>query len=165
MNSKKVKWLAFCLSLALIGSLLVYFISIVSFSQTFIPGEAGECISIAFFEKQKMRTVDKVVLRVDEKVVTISDANLIHEIVKETTLATHTGLKFSSQGYIDLYSGDTLLRSMEWEVEKDTVKVYKPARTHWIIVPFANWDQRKNEGLVFLSASLADKLIALLRAA
>ena len=156
---KRSNIIALYICFVLLGSFLIFLITCVSFRQTLGVGGAGECISIAFFEKQKMRSVDKVVLRVDDKIVNITDAELVGKIVKDTTVATRTGIQFVGEGYIDLYNGDKLVRSMLWRISTKEVKVYKEDATHWLIVSF------DGEGFVCLSDELADKLNALLEEA
>ncbi len=158
---KRGKIIALSVCFVLLGSFLIFLITCVSFRQTIIPGGAGECISIAFFEKQKMRTVDKVVLNVwvgkERKSVTVTDKNLIREITKEVTVATHTDLKVAPWGSIDLYSKDELVRSMVWNGED--LEVYEEDLTHWLIFTTTG------VGITTLSDELADKLHALLEEA
>ena len=142
----------------------LFLITCVSYSRTY-NGVQG-CISIAFFEKQKMRTVDKVVLRTGEKAVTITDMELVNQITSETIVATHTGIKFPPNGYIDLYSGDVLVRSMVWGIGAQTVKVYEVDHTHWVMISLWDWgNQSKNPALAYLSDELAEKLNTLLKEA
>ena len=171
---KRSNIIALCICFVLLGSFLVFLITCVSFRQTMIPGGPGECVSIAFFEKQKMRTVDKVVLNVwvgkERKSVTVTDKNLIREITKEVTVATHTGISVTPTGSIDLYSKEVLLRSMVWYREAKDVEVYQENRTHWIISPniFGYRGAKESNddvGIVTLSDELADKLNALLEEA
>ena len=157
---KRGKIIALCVCFVLLGSFLIFLITCVSFRQTIIPGGAGECISIAFFEKQKMRTVDKVVLKGSigkVRSVTITDKDLIREITKEVTVATHTDLKVAPWGSIDLYSKDELVRSMVWNGED--LEVYEEDLTHWLIF------STTGVGITTLSDELADKLHALLEEA
>ena len=163
-NSKKRnKIIALCACVVLLGSFLIFLITCVSFSQTMIPGGAGECISIAFFEKQKMGTVDKVVLTVrvgmEPKSVTVTDKDLIREITKEVTVATLTDLKVTPMGTIDLYSKDELVRSMVWNIHGKDLEVYEADLTHWLIF------SATGIGITTLSDELADKLDALLEEA
>lgn len=168
------KIIALCACIALLACFLLFLVTCVSFRQTMISGGPGECISVAFFEKQKMRTVDKVILRVyvgkEEKSVTVTDKDLIREITKEVTVATHTGLKVTPMGCIDLYSKDLLIRSMVWNKDGKDVAVYEEDQTHWIITPnifgYRGAKERKDDvGIVVLSDGLAEKLDALLEEA
>ena len=174
-NSSRI--ITFCVCLAFVGSFLIFLVTCVSFRQTMIPGGPGECISVAFFEKQKMRTVDKVILRayvahvgIEEKSVTVTDEDLIREITKEVTVATHTDIKVTPMGCIDLYSKDVLIRSMVWNKAGKDVAVYEEDRTHWIITPnifgYRGAKERNDDvGIVVLSDGLAEKLDALLEEA
>ena len=158
---KRSKIIALCVCFVLLGSFLIFLITCVSFRQTIIPGGAGECISIAFFEKQKMRTVDKVVLRdvIEHKAVTVTDMDLIREITKEVTVASRTDIKVTPMGYIDLYSNDELVRSMLWNIHGKDIVVYEADRTHWLLFSVTG------VGITELSDELADKLDALLEEA
>ena len=171
-NSKKRnKIIAFCACFILLGSFLIFLIPCVSFSQCFFDGVPGECISVAFFEKQKMRTVDKVVLNMlvgkERKSVTVTDKDLIREITKEVTVATRTDLRVAPTGSIDLYSKDELVRSMRWSIGAQLVAVYQEDLTHWLITPniFHFCEENNDVGVVTLSDELADKLNALLEEA
>ncbi|MBQ6851706.1 MAG: hypothetical protein IJO04_01565 [Oscillospiraceae bacterium] len=158
-GNNRSRILALCICILFWICIVVFLSTSVSYSRTYDSVEG--CISIAFFEKQKMRTVDKVVLRTSEKTITITDPNLVREVTGETSVATHTGVKFPPEGYIDLYSGDVLVRSMLWGIGTQTVKVYEVDLTHWVIVPLLV-DQSKNPALAYLSDELAIKLNMLL---
>lgn len=168
-NSKKRnKIIALCVGFVLLGSVLLCLIPHVSFRQTWFPSEPAACISLTFFEEQKMRTVNKVVLtRPKGKVVTITDMDLIDEIVKETAVATHANWGCSETGEyrIDLYNNDQLVRSMTCADCCRTVHVYDADITHWILFPAYDRSSGKNEGWVELSKELERKLDALLEEA
>ncbi|MBQ6851708.1 MAG: hypothetical protein IJO04_01575 [Oscillospiraceae bacterium] len=168
---KRRKIIALCTCIALLCCFLLFLVTCVSFRQTHIPGDAGECISLAFFEKQKMRTVNKVVLTgPKDKVVTITDMGLIDEIVKETMVATHANLGCLKGGNlrIDLFNGDQLVRSMTCaDCCEYHIHVYNADSTHWILFPGYSRSPSKtaNEGWVILSKELKHKLDALLEEA
>lgn len=125
----------------------------------------GECLSVVFFEKQKLKKVDKIILTVNDRKVTITDQDLIRQIVEETAIATHVNLhhdiECTEQRQIDLYQGDQLIRSMVWGNCHNEIKVYEPDVTHWLFSP---------ESLLFGSEPLvgyvvpSDNLLAQLNA-
>ena len=170
---KRGKIIALCICFVLLGSFLIFLITCVSFRQTIIPSRVGDCVAIVFFEKEKIRTANKVVLTdsIDEhKVVTITDMNLINQIVKETAVATRAnlGCAKSDSRRIDLFCDDQLIRSMKWSCCcENTVNVYDADSTHWILFPAYKHASNKtvNEGWVILSKELEHKLDALLEEA
>ena len=167
---KRGKIIALCVCFVLLGSFLIFLITCVSFRQTIIQGGTGECVSIAFFEKQKLRAVNKVVLTYEDKVVTITDMDLIDEIVKETMVANRANLGCAKVNgrQIDLFSDDELIRSMKWSsCCQDTVYVYNSDSTHWIL--FSGYQLNRNhtahEGWAEISKELLNKLNILLEEA
>ncbi len=170
MDAKRMKRIIICISLALVGVFTAILISSANCRSTFSAGGTGECLSITFFEKQKLKKIDKVVLtdttNGENKVVTITDKELIREIVEETAVAdrANLGCGKTDRRQINLYHGDKLIRTMKWsDTSERMVNVYNSDLTHWLITPpfvFFN-----NEGWVELSVELDQKLTALINAA
>lgn len=153
---------------ALVGVFAAILLSSASCKSTYAASGTGECLSIVFFEKFSLKKVDKVVLTYPssdgkEKAVTITDQELVRQVVEETAVATRANYSdhISDKCRIDLYDGDDLVRSMLWsDSAPKSVKVYDSDLTHWLIVPpFVFWD---NEGWVELSDELYQKLMATL---
>ena len=173
LNAKKrCRIISLSVCFILLGSFLIFLITCVSFRQTISVGGTGECISVAFFEKQKMQTVDKVVLtdEYSKKVVTITDMDLIDELVKEITVANRAnlGCAKTNSRQIDLFSGDNLIRSMKWSrCCEDTIYMYNADSTHWIL--FSGYPLNRNhtahEGWAEISKELLNKLNVLLEEA
>ncbi|MBQ6851707.1 MAG: hypothetical protein IJO04_01570 [Oscillospiraceae bacterium] len=163
---KRNKIIALCACFVLLGSLLVFLITCVSFS---FSGIFRGCVSITFFEKQRLSSVDKVILtdEIEHQSVTITDKHLIGEIINQTSIATHAnlGCAKSNSRRIDLFSGEQLIRSMKWSnCCENTVNVYDADGTHWIVpryTLFLNPD--KQEGWVIISRELERTLKAALR--
>lgn len=147
--------------LACLAFVVLFFVIFSEIRSTYFDGGAGECLSISLFGKLELKSVDKAVLSENGKEFIITDAELIDQIVTETRVATHAGFCYDRYRRIDLYNGDKLIRSMEWAQCCDTVKVYEPDLTHWLIVPLGG---TANEGYVELSDELVDQLGALIDA-
>ena len=171
MDAKeRKKRIIICVCLALVGVFAAILISSASCRSTFSAGGTGECLSITFFEKHKIKKIDKVVLtdttNGENKVVIITDTELIREIVVETAVAdrANLGCGKTDRRRIDLYHGDKCIRTMMWsDTSERMVNVYNSDLTHWLITPpfmFLN-----NDGWVELSVELDQKLTALINAA
>lgn len=112
------------------------------------------CISFSMFGKLELKNVDRAVLSANGKEITITDESLLDEIVSETRVADEVRTCGSFNKQIDLYSGDKLIRSMKWAECCDSVKVYEPDLTHWLI----SLDEYADAGYVELSKDLVTKL-------
>ena len=117
----------------------------------------NECVSISLFGKWELKNVDCAVITIDGEKVTVTDENLLDELVSETRVADRVSACGESSRQIDLYSGDKLVRSMKWDACCNTVKVYEPGLTHWLI----SFKQSVNAGYVQISNELASQLEAL----
>ena len=120
------------------------------------------CTSVALFGKMEIAGVDKVIISSENKSLTITDEDLVNQIVDKTKVARwayNTGCGCCEQrGWtIDLYRGDQLMRSMEW-VEDDIVKVYDRDLTHWIF-PVEIQHERTIGGYALLSGELESHLV------
>lgn len=130
------------------------------FRFTYFDGQPGECISVSLFGRFELQTVDKVVIASNGKEWTITDSNLIEQICNETRVAERINLCTESSKRIDLYSGDRLVRSMKWSGCCDTVEVYEPSITHWLIAPLGD---KAEGGYVELSDDLRAQLNAVMK--
>ena len=117
---------------------------------------AGSALSIAF-DKHKVKAVDRVVLRIGEKSIEITDQELINQLKDELVVAKRTDLKvyYPHYGkYIVFYKGDNLVRCMRWGGEDKSawVEVYKEDASHIVMFSIGN------EGLVCLSEETENAL-------
>ena len=150
-----------CICLSVVAVLLLLLIAFVDVQMQF--SGAGECISVAFFEKQKMAKADKIVISAEGKEIIITDTGLIRELVDQTTVATHANLGCGKNRQIDVYNGNKLIRSMKWGTCCDAVKVYETDIFHWLLSPTdLEGINGRNSGWVFLSNELVNKLDALI---
>ena len=124
----------------------------------------GECISVSLFGNLELRGIDKVVMTVRGEQVVITDGNLVRQIADETRIATHVRSQCGApahcddpQGRLELYRGDELVRSMDWDLCCDMVKVYEGDATHWLIP----WFCKSYGGYVYLSDGLTGQLYGL----
>ncbi len=119
--------------------------------------EAHCALSFAF-DKKQMQSVDRMVITTDGRSVQITDRALLDAVVEETMVATHMDVHRSEDRRIDLYAGDTLVRSMIWSTCCDTVLVYDTDRSHWVL----SIEGAEKGGCIYLSAELARELNSLL---
>lgn len=107
------------------------------FRFNYFDGEPGECISISLFGRFELRNIDKVIVVSRDKEWTITDSDLIEQICNETRVAERAGpcTESASLKRIELYSGDKLIRSMNWSECCDQIAVYNRGLTHWIFSP------------------------------
>ena len=153
-----------------IGCLIVvilYLITCPMMSAKVLEVNIGKCISISLFGKLELRDIDKAVITKYDKQITITNQGLIKQITDETRIATHVRSHCGGPGKcddpykrIDLYQGDTLVRSMEWHACCDMVRVYEEDATHWLIP----WWCPSQGGFIYLSEELASQLNALMNA-
>lgn len=170
MKDRIKRWITLkrCIVITLLISILLFFLTCVSVHIK-CTGMWDDCISVAFFEKQKMDKVDRIILRkFSKESIEITDLSIVKEIASETTISTHANQKMPADASIELYSGDRLIRSMQWSIDLGLVQVCeKPDATHWLITRkiFSFQDQSENEGFVFLSEELGGYLRTLAREA
>ena len=138
--------------------LLAIIVACSLFRFTFFDGY-GECISVSLFGRVELRNIDKVVIASNGKEWTITDSNLIKQICNETRVAERVNLCTESSKRIDLFSGDRLVRSMKWSGCCNTVEVYEPGITHWLIAPLGS---KVEGGYVKLSDGLIAQLNAIM---
>ena len=115
--------------------------------------EAHGTISIAF-DKRLLQSVDRMVITADGRTVEVTDRALLDAVVEETKVATHLGGHSTTGRRIDLYAGDTLVRSMIWATCCDIVEVYGADASHW----FFTAEGAKCGGSVYLSTELVQQL-------
>ena len=146
-----------------IASIVLIFLTAIILASQFVSIGAANfldsygAVSIAF-DKKQMRAVDKVVFYTESRAFEITDMKLIDSIVDETMVATHVDTNCPNDAKIELYAGETLVRSMMWSTCCDTVRVYDMDDTHWIFA----LEGKENGGCIYLSAELADEFYTLL---
>lgn len=151
------KWFVTILCIALVVMIISQFVAV---NVKGLITEAGGCISIAF-DKHAMRRADRIVLHRDNISVTITDESLVHELSNTLMVADKTDLKASfGNDWIEIHDGDQLIRRMRWGQAGhiNRVEVYKADPSHWI------WPSTDQQGLVFLSDELAEKLTSIIEA-
>lgn len=152
--------------LACLAVVVLVFYICTSFRSTLDEGPPGECISISIFGKLELKNIDRAVVTVYAEEWTVTDADLVDQIVFETRTATRVDSECHADCcgcedphmQIDLYRGDKIIRSMEWQGCCDYVKVYEPDLTHWLFAP----GYKIEAGFVKLSDKLAKRLTDLL---
>ena len=92
----------------------------------------GSCISVAF-DKMSVITADKIVYRVGDQEITITDPATVRYIADHFVVANKGGLCPSQDNkWMYIYNGDRLVRSMRWRCCEEIVDVYKPDALHWV---------------------------------
>lgn len=131
MNCKKTI-LALLLSACAVGVVLLVLALTANMGVNINLFGNGGCFSAAF-DKSSMKKADRIIIRTGEKQYEITDPDVIHMIVSETMVATNTDLRYpNTDRWIDVYSGNTLVRSMRWADNQDTIIVYNRDSIHWI---------------------------------
>lgn len=154
-NSKKTT-LALLLSACAVGVVLLVLILTTNMVVNINVCDNGGCISVAF-DKSLMERVDRIIIRTGEKQYEITDPDVIHMIVSETTVATNTDLRYpNTDRWIDVYSGNILVRSMRWADNHDAIIVYNKDSIHWI------YPSMEGAGIVYPSKDLIVVLNAVL---
>lgn len=163
MSGTSKKWILRYMIVLVLAALAVYRLSNIAIRCT-LWANSGGCIAIVH-DKAAMRAADKVVLCVGESRYDITNVFLVHWITEETMAATRTGLRYNSHTdrWIEIYHGETLVRRMQWaECFYETgVFVYQEDSTHQIYSGYTG----PEEGMIFTSKILAEKLNAIIDAA
>lgn len=154
------KWIALaCLIVA-----VVYFVTCPMMRTSTSEVTRGECISISLFGKLELRDIDRVEIIGYAEQVTITDQELIRQITNETRIATYVRSDCWKPAHcsdphrqIELYRGDQMVRSMDWDACCDRVYVYERDLTHWLIPWWCDYEG----GYVSLSNELIERLNAL----
>lgn len=115
--------------------------------------DAYGCISVTF-DTWTMKQADKVIIKANDKEITVTDKVFIKEIVRETTVATNGPMGCAKDRTIEVYKGDRLIRSMVWGTCCDNVKVYDADVGHWLLLT----GSKNPSGFVRLSDELVAKL-------
>ena len=141
--------------------ILVLIICLTTFVQVsmnlFATEPFADCLSVAFFEKQKMASVDKIVVVMGDKEAVITDASIMKEVAEVTSLATHVGYGCPSEAKIYAYDGEKLIRSMDWSITCNHIKVYESDWLHWLL----NMDGWAKEGYVIMPVELESKIVSM----
>lgn len=137
---------------------VVCLLLLVNAAVCFNTNDGGGCISVSF-DKLPMLIADRVVIRVGEQSYEVTDMELVRQITSETKVATNTDLcNHEIDRWIDVYCGDTLIRSMMWEDYHDGIVVYHAGFLHWII------PSDSGLGIVYPSEELLQKLEEIVKA-
>lgn len=153
MKRKYMKVLCAVLLIFLAFILIITVVENVSIRATDIFTKTGGCISVSL-DKKKMKSVNRIVISEGEGHKEIVDPILIRSLVRETLAATHTGTGCPYERKIDLYSDETLIRTMYWSSCCDSIYVYDAAPNHWIV----SIEGIESKGFIYLSDLLAKEL-------
>ena len=116
----------------------------------------GSCISVAF-DKMSVLTADKIVYRVGEKEITITDPETVRYIADHFVVANKGGLCPSLDNkWMYIYNSDRLVRSMRWRCCEEIVDIYEEDALHWLFPPECSVGQVElsKDFLVYLDSLL-----------
>lgn len=140
----------------------LFFNTCTLFRSTYAEGGPGKCMAISIFGKLELKNIDKAIITRNGEEWTITDTELIDEIIGETRIATYVDSECHEDCcgceephyQVELYRKDKLIRAMEWQSCCNSMRIYEEDLTHWLIGGKA--------GYVMLSNDLYDKLDALI---
>ena len=114
------------------------------------PEMAGGCVCVSF-DRWDMLQADKIVIEFRGQTHTVTDRNFILGFTQATMAGTYSDYCCANlqEGRIDIYRGDTLLRSMRYVENHDAV-VYDEDASRWVL--------GGEEGHVFLTGWVKDEL-------
>ena len=138
---------------ALLFVVIIFVNSVANIGSSNIFTESYGGFSVAF-DKKEIKTVDRVVISIEDQEVVITDTDFVNLIVNETKVATHIGISCPEDRRIDLYCGDKLIRTMGWSTCCDTVHVYNADATHWIF----SIEGCEEAGFIYLTDTLIEKI-------
>lgn len=147
--------------------LLVAVLAILNIAICFNPFDSGGCIAV-IYDKAAMRAADKIVLCVGENRYEItndnfSDAVFIDWITADLMVATHTALRHvKTDRWLEIYSGDTLVRRMNWAscADETGVFIYEEDFSHQIYHGY--YSGGSDYGMIFPSDAVVEKLNAII---
>ena len=152
----------FCLIFVAVLVLTIVVLDITDIVDIHIQDDNGmNCTSLVFLKNRELAGVDRIVITTicgKYKSLTITDEDIIRQVVKETALATHVDIAVYEEVEIKLYDGDRLVRTMTGSLQNVFITVYQEDSYHWIITPFP---QHSPDGMVCISNELRKTLLAL----
>ena len=121
------------------GCVLLALIALVNFVGSFFiavntdTDRGGGCFAVAF-DKADVLNADKVVIRENGMVITITDKDLVREISSCFTVANSTDQCDSRSGSVwEIYKGDKLLRTIVWNgCCENCAVIYHADALHWL---------------------------------
>ncbi len=120
------------------------------------PFDNGGCISVAL-DRSLLAKADRVIIRIGENQYETIDPDVIRQIVSETKVATNTDLRYpKTDRWIDVYCGSSLIRSMRWADNHDTIVVYNADTLHWV------FPSMEGHGIIHPSEELIEILNAII---
>ncbi len=154
MFKKKNRWLLILAVCVVAAALVVPHFVAVNFG--LFDSTGGSCISVVF-DKHSVVTADRIVYRVGEQEITITDPDTVQYIAKHFVVANRAGLCPAQENrWMYIYNGDKLVRSMRWRGCEEFVDIYQADITHWLL------PSETKTGQVELSREFLDYLDALM---
>ena len=121
------------------------------------PFDNGGCFSVTL-DKLPMLLANRAVIRDGENHYEITDFSFVKEITSATMCATNTDLcSHDTDRWIDIYCGNVLIRSMQWEDNHNGIVVYQASPLHWV------FPSVEGKGIVYPSEEFIAKLAAILQ--
>lgn len=129
---KKKNWWLLILAMCVIAAALIV-PQFVAVHFGLFDSAGGSCISVVF-DKHSVITADRIVYRVGDQEITITDPETVGYIAKQFVVANRAGLCPSQQNrWMYIYNGDKLVRSMQWRACEEFVDIYEADSTHWLL--------------------------------
>ena len=132
MHSKRIRWTVAAIILLVIVTAGLIASQFIGFHNGIFDSAGGSCISIVF-DKQAVLGADRIVYKVGDAEITITDPNTVRMIAEKFVVANRAGLCPSTdQKWMYIYNGDKLVRSLQWRACNEIVDIYEADSTHWL---------------------------------
>lgn len=130
MSDKQLIVRGFCL-LALVA--LVAFVGSFFIDVNTDTDRGGGCFAVAF-DKAAVLSADKIVIRENGMVITITDKDLVREIASCFVVANSTDQCDSRSGSVwEIYNGNSIVRTIIWNgCCENCAQIYEADLFHWL---------------------------------
>ncbi len=131
---KKKTVFVFVAIAAVVALAMVIMAQYVAINNPLIKGNALAVV----FDKAAVLNADKIILKKDGKEMVITDEVLVKDLAKEFIVADSTGLcGYYQDRWMEIYSGDQLVRNIHWNDHDDLVEVYEADQKHWLLPSYS----------------------------
>lgn len=121
--------LCICVILLLLLFLLSPFVAV---STSGFTGVGGGCFSVVF-DKHMVLGADRVLIYEGDDLITVTDESLVRRIASAFVVADRTGLcGYHSDRRLEIYNGQQLLRSVQWNACCELAEIYNADAAHWL---------------------------------
>lgn len=118
-----------CVILLLLLFLLSPFVAV---STSGFTGVGGSCFSVVF-DKHMVLGADRVLIYEGDDLITVTDETLVRRIASAFVVADRTDLcGYHSDRRLEIYNGQQLLRSVQWNACCELAEIYNADAAHWL---------------------------------